>query len=325
MQSTPRSRLKVGVVGGTGLVGRHIVEALVAAGSERVTATHHTRPNFVAKGVDWVRCDLRAPGSVRPALQGIDVAVLCAGRVSTSSVLRADPVASVLDTLRVVTNVLEVAAELRVPRVILVSSCTGYPELPGAAVEGDMFTGDPPAGWFGVGWMHRYLEAQVRWYAEHLGRFGSAISLRPSLIYGPYDDFASETGHFVPAMIRRVVDRERPIEVWGDGTQSRNLLHAADLAEAILAVLQGEARYEAFNVTSRDDVTVNELLRHLLDVDGFNDAVVKHDLDRVPGAAALSVSGQAFAAAKAWSSRIGFKQGVSGTLDWYRRSLSGSR
>jgi nucleoside-diphosphate-sugar epimerase len=320
MQSTARSKLRVGVVGGTGLVGRHLVEALVRIGADRVVATHRARPNFAAKGVTWVRCDLREIESVRPALLDIDVAVLCAGRVSTSSVLRADPIASVLETLRVVTNVLEVAAELGIRRVILVSSCTGYPALPHPASEGDMFIGDPPHRWFGVGWMHRYLEAQLRWYAEYLGRFDSAISLRPSLIYGPYDDFASETGHFVPAMIRRVVDRECPIEIWGDGTQTRNLLHAADLADAILAVLQGEVRYEAFNVTSRDDVTVNDLLHLLLEIDGFTDAVVKHDLGRTSGAAALSVSGEAFAAAKGWSSRIGFKEGVAATLDWYRRN-----
>ncbi len=320
MQSTLGSKLKVGVVGGTGLVGRHVVEALLAAGNERIVATHHTRPHFPAKGVDWVRCDLGEPGSARPALQGVDVAILCAGQVSTSAVLRADPVSSVLSTQRIVTNVLETAAELGVPRVILLSSCTGYPTLPRPAVEADMFTGEPPGGWFGVGSMHRYLEAQLRWYAEKLGRFQSAISLRPSLIYGPHDDFASETGHFVPAMIRRVVERERPIEVWGDGRQSRNLLHAADLAEAILAVLQGEAKYEAFNVTSQEEVTVNELLQHLLQADGFTDAVIKHDLGKAGGAATLSVSGEAFGAAKGWRSRIGYREGVSATLAWYRAS-----
>ena len=64
------------------------------------------------------------------------------------------------------------------------------------------------------------------------------VALRPTLVYGPHDDFDPASAHFVPSFIRRVVEREKPIEIWGDGSQTRNLIHAADVA---LGDLRGAA------------------------------------------------------------------------------------
>jgi GDP-L-fucose synthase len=313
--------LKVAVLGATGLVGRYVVEALVRADCGAIVGTFRSRPPYAAARTEWVSCDLREPGAAAAALGNADCAVLCAGQVSTSAVLRADPVNSVLDTLRIVTNALETASRVRLRRLVMIGSCTAYPALPRPAVEEDALQGDPPPQWFGVGWMHRYAEQQVRWHVEHLRRIGSAVVLRPTLIYGRHDDFSPDTGHFVPSLIAKVVDRARPIEIWGDGEQSRNLLHAGDLADAVLAVLDGgRAAFEAFNVVSPDDVTVNAIVRHLLDIDGFAGAEVRHDLARRGGPAGLSVSGEAFRELTGWRPRIGLRQGLSDTLEWYRRT-----
>jgi GDP-L-fucose synthase len=311
----------IGVAGATGLVGRHIVEALAQADRGSVVATFRARAPFEVPKTTWVKCDLRDREAARAALTAVDTAVLCAGQLSTSAVLRGDPVSSVLDTLRITTNLLEAAARGRTKRVILIGSCTGYPDLAAPAVEPDMAQGDPPSQWFGVGWMHRYLEKQLRWYVEHLGLIGSAISLRPTLVYGAYDDFSPASAHFVPSMIRKVVERDCPIEIWGDGRQTRNLLHASDLAQAVLAVLEpSPASVEAFNVASPDDVSVNDVVDHLIELDGFSEAVVTHDLARAAGPAALRVSGQAFGAATGWRAKKGVREGLAETLAWFRRS-----
>jgi len=189
------------------------------------------------------------------------------------------------------------------------------------AVEADMEQGEPPAQWFGVGSMHRYVEQQLHWYVERLGLIESAAILRPTLVYGPYDDFASETGHFVPAMIRRVVERVRPIDIWGDGTQTRNLLHAGDLADAILAVLEERtARFEVFNVASPNDATVNDVVNDLIELDGFADAVVTRDPGRGGGPAALRVSAAALSDSTGWRPKFSLRAGLENALLWYRRT-----
>ncbi len=315
--------MTIGVVGATGLVGRHVVEALAASGSHAIVATYRVRPPYDVPRTSWVKCDLRDRDDAKRALEAVETAILCAGQLSTSAVLRRDPTNSILDTLRLVTNVLEAAAHLRVRRLIMIGSCTGYPAMFRPAVEADMLRDDPPAQWFGVGWMHRYLEKQLRWYVESLGLIGSAIVLRPTLVYGPHDDFSPETGHFVPALIRKIVERAHPIDIWGDGLQTRNLLHAADLASAIAAVLPRRATpFETFNVVSPRDVSVNEVVRHLIEIDGFSDAVVEHELARSGGPSALSVSGSAFAAATGWKVKFGVREGLADALAWYRRAIA---
>src|SRR5476649_631541 len=282
--------MRIAVLGATGLVGRHLVEALRAAGHRDLIATYRARPLYESDGVEWRRADLMQPEEARTALKGVQVVVHCAGKLSTTAELRRDPIGSVTDTLRIGVNVLEAAAAERVGRLVMLSSCTGYPEGTGTKEEPGMFAGDPPAAWFGVGWMHRYLEKQLEWYCRHLGRIGAGTALRPTLIYGPHDDFKPESAHFVPSFIHRVVAREKPIEVWGDGTQTRNLIHAADVASAVIAALAQDQGYAAYNVATPRSVSLNDVLTTLLEVDGFADAKVVHLLEKTGGASALEVS-----------------------------------
>ncbi len=251
--------------------------------------------------------------------------VLCAGKISTAAELRRDPVQSIQDTLRIGVNALEAAATAQVDRFVMLSSCTGYPEDAEVKEEGVMFTGDPPAAWFGVGWMHRFLEKQLEWYCARLGKIGAAIALRPTLIYGPHDDFNPESGHFVPSFVHRVVAREQPIEIWGDGTQTRNLIHAADVASAILTALAHGKGYAAFNVAASSNTSVNEVLSLLLELDGFADAEIVRRLDKAGGASALDVSAAAFAGRFGWRPAVSVRDGLAGTLRWYRQSLGSAR
>jgi GDP-L-fucose synthase len=316
---------KAAVLGGTGLIGRHVVEALATAGAGEIVASYRARPSFEARGVQWKQADLLEFAEARAVLAGARVAIVCAGKVSTSAELRRDPMASVMDTLRIGINALEAAARESIERLVLLSSCTGYPEGDGVKEEAGMFAGDPPAGWFGVGWTHRFLEKQLEWYASHLGKIASAVVLRPSLVYGPYDDFSRDSGHFVPSLIAQVVARQRPIEVWGDGSQTRNLIHASDVASAVIAALSAPPGYAAYNIAAPRSDSVNEVLQTLLQVDGFADADIVHRLDRPGGASALHVSAAAFAQRFGWQPALSLRDGLATTVRWYRRSSQSAR
>lgn len=317
--------MRIAVLGATGLVGRHLVGALRDAGHRDVIAVYRARAPYDNGGIEWRQADLMQPEQARAALKGASVVLQCAGKLSTAAELRRDPVGSVTDTLRIGVNVLEAAAAEKVERLVMLSSCTGYPEGTGLKAEPGMFAGDPPAAWFGVGWMHRYLEKQLEWYCRHLGRIGAATALRPTLIYGPHDDFKPESAHFVPSFIHRVVAREKPIEVWGDGTQTRNLIHAADVASAVIASLKQDKGYEAYNVATPKSVSVNEVLATLLEVDGFTDAKVVHLLDKAGGASALEVSSSAFMARFGWAPSMSLRAGLADTIGWYRRAAKLAR
>lgn len=309
--------MTVAVLGGTGLIGRHAIAALQSANMP-VVATTNRRPGFEALGVDWRRVDLTVPDAARAAVRGCRSVVICAGRLSTAAELKRDPVGSVTTTLRIGINALEAAAAEGIERLVLVSSTTGYPAGAGPKLEDMMFAGDPPGDWFGVGWVHRFLEKQLDWYCR-LKRIGAGIALRPTLVYGPHDDFDPASAHFVPSFIRRVVEREKPIEMWGDGSQSRNLIHAADVASAIVAALRDEAPgFGAYNVSAPRSSSVKEVLTTLVELDGFDDAEIVYRPERASGATALDVSAEAFAARYGWRPATSLRDGLAGTLAWYR-------
>jgi GDP-L-fucose synthase len=307
----------VAVLGGTGLIGRHVIAALTRAGTS-VLATANRRPPFEAAGVEWRQADLTVPGSARAALRGAQAAVVCAGRLSTAAELKRDPVGSVTTTLRIGINALEAAAAEGVERVVLVSSTTGYPPGAGPKLESAMFTGDPPGDWFGVGWVHRFLEKEVEWYCR-LGRIVAGAALRPTLVYGPHDDFDPASAHFVPSFIHRVVGRERPIEIWGDGSQTRNLIHAADVASAIVAVLKDRSPgFAAYNVAAPASSSVKQVLTTLVELDCFDNAEIVYQPERAAGAGTLDVSAEAFSARYGWQPVVSLRDGLAATLEWYR-------
>jgi len=310
--------MTIAVAGATGLIGRHVVDALAGRGGEPIVATYRLRAPFAADGVRWVRCDFTDRDQASQAFAGCDTVVMCAGRVSTSAVLRDEPVESVLDNLRIVTNAIEAAARSGVRHVVLISSSTGYPPTTDLLDEDQYETGNPPGHWFGVGWMHRYLEKQLEWYVRSLEWFGSAVILRPTLVYGPHDDFDPRAGHFLPSLVRRVVERANPIRLAGDGTQTRNLIHARDLARAVKAVLQpGEQAFQAFNVATPDEVSVRSILQSLLEADGFGDAVVELEGQNL-GPAMLRVSGRRFMETTGWRPATTVHDGLTDLLEWYR-------
>lgn len=311
--------MAIAVAGATGLIGRHIVETLACQGAEPVVATYRSRRRFAAEGARWVQCDFNDRTQASRAFAGCETVVLCAGRVSTSAVLRDEPVESVLDNLRIVTNAIEAAARGETRRVVLISSCTGYPPATELLDEERYETGDPPGHWFGVGWMHRYLEKQLEWYVRTLGWLDSGIVLRPTLVYGPYDDFDPRTGHFLPSLVRRVVDRVTPIRLAGDGTQTRNLIHARDLAGAVKAALRLDVDFRAFNVATPDEVSVRSILEALLEADGYGDAVVELDGQNL-GPSMLRVSGRRFAEATGWRPGTSIEEGLEELLVWYREN-----
>jgi GDP-L-fucose synthase len=312
---------RVAVLGGTGLIGRHVIAALQQAGVRSIVATANRRAAFEADGVEWRQADLAVPEATAAALRGARMIVLCAGRLSTSAELKRDPVGSVMTTLRIGINALEAAAGQGLERVVLISSTTGYPPGTGPRSESAMFANDPPGDWFGVGWVHRFLEKQLEWYCAKLGRIRAGVALRPTLVYGPHDDFDPRSAHFVPSFIRRVVERERPIEVWGDGSQTRNLIHAADVASATAAVLADDASgFAAYNVAAARSSSLKKVLETLIELDRFENAEIAYRPQRSAGAAALEVSSAAFRARYRWQPAVSLREGLAGTLDWYRRS-----
>ena len=312
--------MRIMVLGGSGLIGQHVLSVLEEAQVGHVSASYNRRPPILDnKTVEWIKADLLNPDDATKAVTKADAVILCAGIVASSPVLRKDPVGPILTNLRIAVNTLEAAATAGVERVIVMSSATGYPDSTVNPIREDQFfNAEPPGGWYGLGWMTRYIETQCRWYSEVLGKIKYVVALRPSMIYGPGDDFNYESGHFVPSMLRRVVEREPVIEIWGDGEQKRDLIHAQDVASAALAALTTKEAYRAYNVASGAAVSINEVVKLLVKIDGYTTATVRHLTDKGGLLTERQFSIDAIYQDLGFRPTVSLEQGLRDTIQWYR-------
>lgn len=264
------------VIGGSGLIGSHVLTVLADRDGVRVTAVGHARePRVQAANIKPLRCDGLVPGAFDDILADADAVVYCAGVLASTRALDAAPAATVFDNIRLGTNVLEALHRTACPRVVWVSSTTGYPESDAPRTEAAMFAGDPPERWFGIGWTYRYLEKQCAWLAMAGAGAASVTVLRPTMVYGEHQDFDSPAAHFLPSLVKAVVNRERPIDLRGVGGLRRELIHAGDVARAVLLAAACPPGFRTYNVSGGAPRSLAEYLDLLIDIDGFADARVE--------------------------------------------------
>ncbi len=314
------------LLGATGLVGSHALEALAGRPGIAVRALGGRRlPPALAANVEPGRVDLRSPADAAAAVRGADYVLAFAGRVQSAPLLERDPVAPVVENLEMTARILEAARRAGVRHLVWLSSTTGYPASEAELDEGAFFEGEPPDPWFLVGSATRYLETLARGIAERTGASTTYTALRPSLVYGEGDDFSLETGHFLPALVRRVVERQRPIELWGDGSEERDLIHARDVVDAALLALSRVEGFGAFNVVAGASHRVGDVLRLLLELDGYRDAEVAFRAGRPRTTAVRRFSGRRARERLGFEPRIGLEEGLRRTLRWFRRHRSRAR
>ena len=317
---------KYAVIGASGLVGSHVLRLLADQPGIQVTAISRKSPTRVTgANIETVFADAAHSAELVAPLQGVDYVLICAGILATAPVLAADPVGTVLANLCIATGALEAAYGAGCKKCIWLSSTTGYPPSEQPLNEGQFFDGDPPENWYGIGSMTRYVEHQCRWYAEKIAKPMPMMVLRPSLIYGEFDHFDEQTAHFLPSFIRRVVNREDPIEIWGTGEQARDLVYAGDVARAMIAGVNSKRSFATYNVAAGKTHTVNECMSLLLTLDGYENAEVVHLTDKPTSRAKVQFNIDQIKADLGFVPVTPLAEGLRRTIEWYRLTILENR
>jgi len=191
--------------------------------------------------------------------------------------------------------------------------------------EEAMLEGEPFDRYYFVGWMARFTEVLCRMYGEKLARPMTTIVLRATNIYGPGDDFEPATSHVIPALIRKVVERQNPLEVWGDGRDLRDFLYVDDAVDAMLLAMELVDTYAAVNVGLGRGHTVREVLDTLLELDRYENARVEFNSSRPSMIPVRLVQTDKARALLGFTAKTGLRDGLLRTIEWYRRSREESQ
>ncbi len=310
---------KVLVAGAAGFIGTNLALRLAALGA-KLRLTVHTKPlQAQLAGAESVNVDLRRPEDCARAVEGMDFVFICSAYTTGAAEIRNKPLVHVTPNVLINTLLLEAAYQARVAKVCFISSAAAYPSTGTRPVtEPEMFNGDPIDVYFPAGWMKRYAEVLCRTYAEKISPPMPAVVVRGSNVYGPYDKFDFAVSHVTAALIRRVVERQSPLEVWGTGEDIRDLIYIDDFVDGMLAAFSADLPYLAVNLCAGRGYSVKQILQTILEVDGFRDADVKFNPSRPSTAPIRLVDNRLARDMLGFEAKTGLAEGLGRTLQWYR-------
>lgn len=309
--------MKILVTGVSGLIGSNLVEALQKEGHD-VRATYRTKLKNKYSGVELIKGDLLDFNFCRDITKDVDIVFHCAANTSGAHVMSSTPLVHVTPNVVMNSQLMEASYEAKVKKFIFMSSSVVYPYTAEKPNHEDEFTfGDIYEKYFAVGWMKRYTEKLCEMYSKVLSPSMQCIVLRPANIYGANDKFDNRS-HVLPATIMKVVNKQNPIEVWGDGKDIRDFIHIDDFVRACMVVMDKVDSYDIFNIGSGVGKSVNDILFTCMELEGY-DTDVTYNSDK-PSMIPIRLLDISKAKDKlGFETKISLKEGLRKTIEWYKK------
>ena len=301
---------RVLVAGANGMVGSAIVRNLVSKGYTNIMkGTRH-----IVDFTDQEETD-RFFQLAKP--EYVFVAAAKVGGIMANNTYKAD---FLTQNLRIQTNIIDSAYRWNVKKLLFLGSSCIYPKFATQPItEDQLMTGllEPTNDAYAIAKIAGIMMCQA--YRQQHGF--NAISLMPTNLYGPNDNFDLETSHVLPAMIAKFHGALRhskhyEVKLWGDGSAMREFLHVDDLAEACYTCMQNYDEAEHINVGTGEDVTIKELAETIADIVGYNRSI-NWDTTK-PNGTPRKVLNVDKIKSLGWKPKISLKNGIKSTYEWYK-------
>ena len=313
---------KVLVCGGAGFIGSNLILALLETGT-KIKATYHIKkPQIKNRKIDYVKSDLTKRSDCERAVKGVDFVFMCAANSSGAAVIEKTPLVHVTPNVIMNALMLEAAYEAEVKKFLFISSNTVYPPFTHPVSENEIFKGDPFEKYFPVAWMKRFGEIMCEIYSSKINNPMKTVVIRPANTYGPFDDFEWETSHVVPALIRKVVERQNPIEVWGDGKDIKDLIYVEDLIDGMLVAMTKVNTFCPINIGTGIAVSIHDVVDTILRVDGFGDARVVFNKSKPTMIPKRLLDVGLAKRILGFGATTSLSEGIKKTIEWYRNERS---
>ncbi len=300
---------RIFVAGHRGLVGSAICRSLQSQGYTNLVL--RTRAQL----------DLRHQTAVQQFFEEIrpEFVFLAAAKVGGILANSTYPADFLRDNIFIQTNVIDAAYHAGVKKLEFLGSSCIYPKLaPQPMREEYLLTGElePSNEWYAISKIAGIKMAQA--YTKQFGF--NAISLMPTNLYGPGDNFDLETSHVLPAIIRKFHDAKTThaseVVLWGTGTPRREFLHVDDMAEAAVFLMRHYNEPSIVNVGSGEEVTIRELAELVQQITGFQGRIA-FDPSK-PDGTPRKLLDTSRITALGWTPVRTLRSGIEATYEWYK-------
>jgi GDP-L-fucose synthase len=312
---------KVVVTGGYGFIGSHLVERLLDAGANVKVAdfapSESSKSNLgaVEREIEFQEADLADPQACAKICRGADIVMHLAAKIRGVGYNVKHHGEMFFSNALMNLHMLEAARLASVDRFLCVSTVGVYPkdcEVP--TPEADGFKGEPEASGFGYGWSKRLAEVQARCYKDEYGM--KVAIVRPWNVYGPRVDFNPETAPVVPSQIRKVLEAEDVITVWGSGEQSRSFTYVSDEIDGMMLAVEKYPEADALNIGTSEEIQIKDLVRLIVRLSGKN-LEIKFDTSKPSGAGRRCPDISKPQRLIGYQPKVRMEEGLQKTMDWY--------
>ncbi len=300
------------------MVGRAIVRSLKAAGYKNILTA------------DSSELDLREQFAVRAfmAEHRPDVVIIAAARVGGIVANSEYPWQFLYDNMMIQSNLIQAAHQTGTEHLIFLGSSCIYPKMaPQPLKEEYLLTGplEPTNEWYAIAKIAGIKMCQA--LNKQYGR--SYMSLMPTNLYGPYDNFDLKTSHVLPAMIRKFheakEDGNRGVPLWGTGSPKREFLHVDEMADAVRFIMEyeGDMPHDLINVGTGTDLSIRELAETVQSITGHT-GPINWDTQK-PDGTPRKLMDVTRLNKLGWKAKIGLREGVEDTYQWFLKNVEDVR
>ena len=309
------------ITGGSGFVGTNFLKKLSENLDLNLTANYFLNETFnKIKNVNYLKKNLENLNECRDICKNIDVVVMCAANSSGAAVMEKTPLVHLSPNIRMNINMMEAAYEAQVKKFIFISSNTVYP-----AVDFDVKEEDVNFEFFEkyyvVGWMKRFSEIVAEIYSNKTKNNKiKTIIIRPGNLYGPFDKFDPEKSKVIPSLIRKVVEKQNPLKVWGDGKDLKDFLYISDFIDILEKITLHYNDTNVFNIASGTGITIREILSKIIELEKASDLKIEYDESMPTMIPKRLINIDKAKKILKFEPKVSIGIGLAQTIDWFKKN-----
>jgi GDP-L-fucose synthase len=300
---------KIYIAGHRGMVGSAVWRALEAKGYTHII------------GKTSSELDLRNQQAVIDFIEAEQPAIIIDAAAKVGGILANNefPYPFLMENLQIQNNLIDAAHKGAVQKFIFLGSSCIYPKFAPQPLKEEYLLTDslePTNEWYAIAKIAGVKACQA--IRKQYGK--DFVSLMPTNLYGPNDNFDLKSSHVLPAMLRKFHEAKEnnnaPVELWGSGTPMREFLHVDDLAQAVLFAVDTVLPDYLYNVGTGTDVTIKQLALTIQNITGHKGELV-WDATK-PDGTPRKLMDSSKLEKEGWKAKITLKDGVTDTYQWFK-------